>query len=98
MSTEHYETKPAVHRESLLVTISALPYRFLPGSLHPFMTPLALSLALWVPIAWTFAILGPTPTPGAARVLQPGFENRMIADEVEGVVDDASPAPPLDSQ
>ena len=48
-------------------------------------TPLALSLMLWVPIAWTFALVGPKPVEAEVDVLHPGFEG----DEV-GTTDEAS--------
>lgn len=69
------------NRESFLKVIGALPYRYLPKSLHPFMTPLALSLAIWVPVAWSFAILDPTPAPADSTVLRPGFMDQP--DQVE---------------
>ncbi|MBQ72410.1 MAG: hypothetical protein CMJ67_05835 [Planctomycetaceae bacterium] len=84
------------NRESLLVAIGALPYRFLPKALHPFMTPLALSLALWVPFAWAFAFLGPTSAPGASSVLQAGFEGRTAEDEVVHDAVEPSTAPSTD--
>ena len=71
------ELVSATDRTSTLVAIGALPYRFMPKSMHPLMTPLALSLALWVPVAWAFAFLGPTAVPGDAGVLQPGFQEKL---------------------
>ena len=40
---------------------------------------------VWVPIAWTFALVGPKPVEAEVDVLHPGFEG----DEV-GTTDDAS--------
>ena len=90
------EMSLVANRESFLVVIGSLPYRFLPKALHPFMTPLALSLALWVPFAWAFAFLGPTSAPGASGVLQPGFEGRTAQDEVVHDAVEPSTAPSTD--
>ena len=57
----------------------------LPGLFRRVATPLALSLMLWVPIAWTFALVGPKPVEAEVDVLHPGFEG----DEV-GTTDEAS--------
>ena len=90
------EMSLVANRESFLVVIGSLPYRFLPKALHPFMTPLALSLALWVPFAWAFAFLGPTSAPGASGVLQAGFEGRTAEDEVVHDAVEPSTAPSTD--
>lgn len=81
---------------SRLVAIATLPYRVLPPSTHAFVTPLALSLALWVPVAWTFAILGPNPAAGDADVLQPGFGGGAAAMERSSDPDDPAATSPVD--
>ena len=65
-----------VETGSVLLSIATLPYRILPESFHRFVTPLALSLAIWVPITWTFAVVDPQPSSAAMETLQPGFEGR----------------------
>jgi hypothetical protein len=75
---------------SVLLSIATLPYRILPESFHRFVTPLALSLAIWVPITWTFAVVDPQPSSAAMETLQPGFEGQdaeersRTSDEVGG--------------
>ena len=39
--------------------IAALPFRLLPSSMHGVVSVAAISLAFWVPVAWTYAVLGP---------------------------------------
>lgn len=79
-----------VESESVLVAMATLPYRVLPESLHRFVTPLALSLAIWVPITWTFAVVGPQPSAAATENLQPGFEGREeISDGASEATNDA---------
>ena len=53
---------------SMAVRLGAMPFRLVPTSLHRLVTITALSLAVWVPVVWTYAVFGPegaTSNPGA---------------------------------
>ncbi len=63
---------PSPRGPSAVVRIGALPFRLLPATLHRHVTPVAISLAAWVPIAWGYAILAPKPTPPRMDVLSAG--------------------------
>jgi hypothetical protein len=39
--------------------IAAFPFRLLPSSMHGVVSVAAISLVFWVPVAWTYAVLGP---------------------------------------
>lgn len=67
-------TASAEARGNLLVRIGAAPYRFVPDRLRRHVTPVALSLAAWVPLAWGYALFGPEPAPPPAEVLHAGFD------------------------
>lgn len=82
------DRKPKVSLEERITDFSTFPYRKLPESCHRFFTPVAVSLVLWVPIAWSVAILSPRPTTELIPVLQPGFQTP----DSEAVIE-----PPLDS-
>ena len=76
------EADPDASEEIEVVATASIT---LPGLFRRVATPLALSLMLWVPIAWTFALVGPKPVEAEVDVLHPGFEG----DEV-GTTDEAS--------
>ncbi len=44
---------------SRISRLAALPFGLVPESMHGFVSVAAVSLALWVPVAWTFAFLDP---------------------------------------
>ncbi len=44
---------------SVIARIAALPFRLLPSSVHGLVNVAAISLVFWIPVAWTYAILGP---------------------------------------
>ncbi len=58
---------------SALVRLGALPFRVLPARFHRHVTPIAISLAAWVPLAWGYAILAPKPSPPSIDVLPAGL-------------------------
>lgn len=66
--------RPTRTGPSTLVRLGAAPFRFIPRGLHRHATPVALSLVAWVPLAWGFALLAPTPEPATIDVLRAGFE------------------------
>ncbi|MAB72052.1 MAG: hypothetical protein CMJ54_06060 [Planctomycetaceae bacterium] len=41
-----------------IARIAALPFRLLPSSVHGLVSVAAISLVFWIPVAWTYAILG----------------------------------------
>lgn len=49
----------AVERPSIIARIMAMPFRLLPSSVHGLVSVTAISLVFWIPVAWTYAILGP---------------------------------------
>ncbi|NCF40542.1 MAG: hypothetical protein GWP75_10545, partial [Planctomycetia bacterium] len=49
----------AVARPSIIARIMAMPFRLLPSSVHGLVSVMAISLVFWIPVAWTYAILGP---------------------------------------
>ncbi|MEC8320179.1 MAG: hypothetical protein VX012_02130, partial [Planctomycetota bacterium] len=70
--------EPAAESEAELdaseeIEVVATASTTLPGLFRRVATPLALSLMLWVPIAWTFALVGPKPVEAEVDVLHPGF-------------------------
>lgn len=69
------EVRPNARRPgpSLLIRLGAAPFRHLPRGLHRHATPVALSLLAWVPLAWGFALLAPTPVPPRLDVLHAGL-------------------------
>ncbi len=74
------EIEVEAETRSVLLSIATSPYRILPESFHRFVTPLALSLAIWVPITWTFAVVDPKPSAAATETLRPGFEGQDVED------------------
>ena len=42
-----------------IARIAALPFRLLPSSMHGLVSVAAISLVFWIPVAWTYAFLGP---------------------------------------
>ncbi len=64
---------PTPRRPSAFVRLGSLPFRVLPAKFHRHVTPVALSLAAWVPLAWGYAILGPKPAPPRIDVLSAGI-------------------------
>lgn len=80
-------------RARTLLAVTTIPYRFLPKTAHHLVTPLAISLAAWVPITWGYTILAPTPTPEANGVLRAGFNS---GSEAEPVVESIPPIEPAD--
>ena len=65
--------KPVRTGPSALVRIGALPFQLLPAKLHRHVTPVAISLAAWVPLAWGFAMFAPTPAPPTIDALPAGI-------------------------
>jgi hypothetical protein len=64
---------PTPRGPSAFVRLGSLPFRVLPAKFHRHVTPVALSLAAWVPLAWGYAILGPKPAPPRIDVLSAGI-------------------------
>ena len=85
--------KPVRPGPSALVRIGSLPFRMVPPKFHRHVTPIALSLAAWVPLAWGYAILGPKPSPPTIDALPAVL--RMPADD-PAIVDD--PAAGVDEE
>ncbi len=85
--------KPMRTGPSALVRIGAMPFQLLPAKLHRHVTPVAISLAAWVPLAWGFAILAPKPAPPTIDALPAGIHESSEAahstahphDEASGV-------------
>ena len=78
-----------------LLAVATIPYRILPKTAHHLVTPLAISLAAWVPITWGYTILAPTPNPEATSVLRAGFNSGSEAEPiVESIpsIDSGDPA------
>ncbi|RPG13975.1 MAG: hypothetical protein CBB69_012610 [Phycisphaera sp. TMED9] len=50
---------------SMAIRIGAMPFQMVPSSLHRLVTITALSLAIWVPVVWTYAVFGPEFFTGA---------------------------------
>ncbi len=48
-----------VDSPSIAIRLGALPFQLIPDSLHRLVTITALSLAIWVPVVWTYAVFGP---------------------------------------
>ena len=71
--------KPVRTGPSVLVRIGALPFQLLPARLHRHVTPVAISLAAWVPLAWGFAILAPKPAPPTIDALPAGIHESSEA-------------------
>ncbi len=69
-------------RPSALVRLGACPFRVLPARFHRHATPVALSLAAWVPLAWGYAILAPKPAPARIDALPAGL-HEAAADSPE---------------
>jgi hypothetical protein len=63
---------------SMAVRWGAMPFRLVPNSLHRVVTITALSLAIWVPVVWTYAVFGPEFFTGA--VSDPGADVREPLD------------------
>lgn len=63
---------------SMAVRWGAMPFRLVPNSLHRVVTITALSLAIWVPVVWTYAVFGPEFFTGA--VSDPGADVRESLD------------------
>ncbi len=86
---------PMVEGPSAIVRLGSLPFRVLPATLHRHVTPVALSLAAWVPLAWGFAILGPRPAPPTVDALPAGIhaasdiDHAASSDSVTDQHDDA---------
>ena len=81
-------------RARTLLAVTTIPYRFLPKTAHHLVTPLAISLAAWVPITWGYTILAPTPTPEANDVLRAGFNSGSEAEPVLESIPSIEPADP----
>ena len=61
-STLPVESSPAPssgQTPSGIARIAALPFRLLPSSMHGLVSVAAISLVFWIPVAWTYAFLGP---------------------------------------
>jgi hypothetical protein len=65
---------PTVRGPSALIRLGSLPFRILPTKFHRHVTPVAISLAAWIPLAWGYAILGPEPVPPKIEVLSAGLQ------------------------
>jgi hypothetical protein len=75
-----------------LLAAATIPYRILPKNVHRLVTPLAISLAAWVPITWGYTLLAPTPVPEPTNVLRAGFDAASRPDVPASTVDSVPPA------
>lgn len=84
---------------SPIARLAALPFRLLPSSVHGLVSVAAISLVFWIPVAWTYAILGPEAftslLPSATAPADPSDPTMTTADdssEVDRAPVDADPA------
>ncbi|MDG2133960.1 MAG: hypothetical protein P8J88_10775, partial [Phycisphaerales bacterium] len=65
--------------------LAALPFRLLPSSVHGLVSVAAISLVFWIPVAWTYAILGPEAftslLPSATASADPSDPTMTTADD-----------------
>ena len=73
---------------SLVFRIGAMPFSLVPSSLHRLVTITALSLAVWVPVVWAYAVFGPEFFSGAVSATGADVREPL---EPTGIV-----SPPLD--
>ncbi len=59
---------------SIVMRVGAMPFQLVPSSLHRLVTITALSLAIWVPVVWTYAVFGPEFFTGAVSDVGAGFQ------------------------
>ena len=79
-------------RNRPLLTAATIPYRILPKNVHRLVTPLAISLAAWVPITWGYTLLAPTPVPEPTNVLRAGFDSASRPDVPASPAESVPPA------
>ena len=75
-----------------LLDVATIPYRILPKNVHRLVTPLAISLAAWVPITWGYTLLAPNPVPEPTNVLRAGFDSASRPDVPASPVEAVPPA------
>lgn len=59
MTVESPAAPAAVQKSPVIIRLAALPFRMLPSSVHGLVSVAAISIVFWIPVAWTYAILGP---------------------------------------
>ncbi|MCP4939684.1 MAG: hypothetical protein GY921_10905 [Phycisphaeraceae bacterium] len=100
-STPPEESAPAPSPAgtSPIARLAALPFRLLPSSVHGLVSVAAISLVFWIPVAWTYAILGPEAftslLPSATAPADPSDPTMTTADdssEMDRAPVDADPA------
>ena len=76
---------PSPAGTSPIVRFAALPFRLLPSSVHGLVSVAAISLVFWIPVAWTYAILGPEAytslLPSATAPADPSDPTMTTADD-----------------
>lgn len=88
---------PSPAGTSPIARLAALPFRLLPSSVHGLVSVAAISLVLWIPVAWTYAILGPEAftslLPSATTPVEPDESPEVDPAPVDSDQPDAASKP-----